>query len=413
MLTDASNARARPDQRTKPKSVAIRAGELGADSVRAARPPLRPRGGRRGDLHRATPRAWASRASRTEPADEVTPARRARTALRDPRPRERRPREVRRQHRRARRTCASPTPSTSTRPRACTVDRALVLTGGWQTDRETQPTSRSPRAGAHRRLRRARGPRTRRHRQRTPVDRLAERVRESRAQKGSITRDQHGRTRRAAALVRASRPQSAACPTANGYLDREPGDERDRSDSWFSRELGQIANNRVSRSVSAPATAIIIATPARSPRSNTPTKASSNATTREQMTTRSATDYATPSRNATISKQTRRSAPANDYVKDSNGRPHTNATTTAATASRCSTSPAPAAGSCRSAGPSTPATPRFPLTTLVTAAPLRSFLDFGVGRGRLARPEPKGWSAGFVSPTVSRLRRFLRVVQRT
>jgi hypothetical protein len=33
--------------------------------------------------------------------------------------------------------CGSPTPNTSTASRGATVDRSVVLTGGWQTSRET------------------------------------------------------------------------------------------------------------------------------------------------------------------------------------------------------------------------------------------------------------------------------------
>ncbi len=241
------------------------------------------------------------------------------------------------------------------------------------------------------------------------IDRLAERARESRAQKGEHHRDQHGRTRRATGwferrVLKRSTPDCQRLPRPRTRRRARPstaGSPRAGPDREQQGEHERLSTRHNT----------IIATPARSPRSNTPTKASNNATTREQMTTRSATDYATPSRNATISKQTRRSAPANDYVKHSNGRPHTNATTTAATASRSSTPPAPAAGS-SARRPVNPGYAEVPLTTLVTAAPLRSFLD-SESAGADSRPEPKGWSAGFVSPTVSRLRRFLRVVQRT
>jgi conjugative relaxase-like TrwC/TraI family protein len=109
-----------------------------------------------------------------------------------------------------------------------TTDRALVLTGGWQTDRETTYVALT-RAREQTDIYTSREDLGHAGIDKDAVDRVAERMRESHAQEASITREQH--------------PDDQLELTVQEALDRlDPPTEN--FDSWFARQVSEIREHQ-------------------------------------------------------------------------------------------------------------------------------------------------------------------------
>ena len=100
---------------------------------------------------------------------------------------EREPREVANRHRASSQTCASPTPSTSTRAKASPPRPRGILTGGWQTDREHAYVAVS-RAREQTQIYVSREDLGEQGIDTGAIERLAERMQQSRAQEATITK---------------------------------------------------------------------------------------------------------------------------------------------------------------------------------------------------------------------------------
>ena len=245
MITDASNHELdRLNQQAQEQRAA--AGELGERARPAPRSPLRSRPGGRGAVRLA--------------------ASRARRAAR----RERHPRRRRRRRRAHQQLCACGPRSRQPRDvdvntkeldglrlayaqhvykaQGLTTDRALVLTGGWQTDRERAYVAVS-RAREQTDIYAAREDLGHQGIDSDAIDRLAERMSESHAQQASITRAADRRadaTRAGGAEFRRAFARRARAPAGPGDRPLATSSERDEEEprSWFAQQLDEIRSQQ-------------------------------------------------------------------------------------------------------------------------------------------------------------------------
>jgi len=122
-----------------------------------------------------------------------------------------------------------------------TADRALVLTGGWQTNRETTYVALT-RAKEQTDIYTSREDLGHAGIEKDAVDRLAERVRESRAQQASVTREQHrdGPLERDVRDALDRHDSAPARDEPDRARDHQLASDGETSDSWFAREVRQI-----------------------------------------------------------------------------------------------------------------------------------------------------------------------------